>query len=139
MQAQTPQEKVFVIDAKAAGGEGFDVTWPGLRPLVEYVKRQRLRQRGHFDVAGALVLSSKFQQPDARLQELSDQFIGEAGVPASFMEAKVLSEVVNAVRTRPDLRNAVGWSSILTGGRVKLAAFKRELAATDAERVRRGD
>jgi hypothetical protein len=139
MQAQTPQEKVFVVDAKAAGGKGFDVTWPALRALVEYVLRQRNRQRGHLDVSGALVLSSKFQQPDERLQELSNQFLGEAGVPVSFMEANVLSEIVNALRDRSDLRNAIRWSSILTGGRIKLGSFSRDLTAAQTERVRRGD
>jgi hypothetical protein len=139
MQAQTPQEQVLVVDSKAAGGKGFDVTWPALRALVEYVQRQRNRQRGHLEVSGALVVSSKFRQTDKRLQEISNQFLGEARVTASFIEAKVLSDIVNILRDRPDLRNAVRWSSILTGGRIKLETFERELAAAETERVKRGD
>lgn len=138
MQAQTPQEHVLVVDAKAAA-DGFDVTWPSLRALIEYVLRQRNRQRGHLEVTGALVLSSKFQQPPARLQEISNQFLGETRVPVSFMQAKVLSEIVDAVCDRPDMRNAVRWTSILTGGLIRVETFRRELDAADTERVRRGD
>lgn len=135
MQAQTPQEQIEIVDAKAAGGNGFDVTWPALRPLVEYVGRQQARQQGNHIVSGALVVSSKFQQGDVRLQELSNRFLGATRVPISFMDASVLAQIVTALRKRPHIRNAVRWDSILTGGRIKLQTFMNELADAESERI----
>jgi hypothetical protein len=135
MQAQTPQERVEVVDAKAAGGGGFDVTWSALRPLVEYVQRQKVRQQGHLFVSGAIVVSSKFQQDRSRLQQLSNQFLGATQAPVSFMTAEVLGRIVAILRDHPDLRNAIRWDSILTGGLIRLEAFTNELAAAESERI----
>lgn len=138
MQAQLPEEIVLVVDAKAAR-EGFDVTWPSLRALVEYVERQRTRQHGHLEVFGALVVSSGFAQKDERLAELSRQFFGEARVPVSFLDVELLSRIVTVLRERPDMRNAIRWTSILTGGRIRLKAFEDEFSAAQAERIARGE
>ena len=59
MQAHTPQAQIEVVDAKAAGGDGFDVTWPALRALVEYVERQKVRQQGR--LAGVVVADHRSQ------------------------------------------------------------------------------
>lgn len=137
MLAQTPARDVLVVDTKASD-KGFDVTWPKLRPLVEYVKRQQIRQQGQVELFGVLLLSSDFQQSDDRLLKLSQQFWGEVRLPISFIDAQVLSNTVNLFRERPHTRNGMRWNQILTGGRVHLKSVEDELAAVDEERVRNG-
>ena len=44
MVAPLPDFNVIVIDAKATGTE-FDASWPSLRALVEYVNKQKERQK----------------------------------------------------------------------------------------------
>jgi hypothetical protein len=138
IQAQTPQERIVVVDAKAADGKGFNVTWPELRPLIEYVARQKDRQRGQLAVTGALVVSSQFPQPAERLQELSNQFLAETSVPVSFLRAEDLRRVVEVLTANVQARNAIRWNQILKGGLVNIQEFDRELNAVGSERILRG-
>lgn len=137
IQAQTPQERIIVVDAKAAGG-GFDVQWPELRPLIEYVARQKDRQRGQLAVKGALIVSSQFRQPSERLQELSNEFLAETGVPVSFLKAEDLRRIVEVLTANVQARNAIRWNQILKGGLVEIHDFEREMRAVDSERISRG-
>lgn len=138
IQAQTPQERIIVVDAKAAGGDGFDVQWPELRPLIEYVARQKNRQRGQLAITGALMVSSQFRQSRERLQELSNQFLAETGVPVSFLRAEDLGRIVEVLTANIHARNAIRWNQILKGGLVNIQDFDNELSAVDSERISRG-
>lgn len=138
MQAQIPEEAVLVVDAKASKDD-FDATWPNLRALVEYVKRQIARQRGQLIVYGAIVVAQGFSQDDKRLDELSKQFLSETGVPVSFLDATLLMQIVLKLKERPDLRNAIRWKSILTGGRIHFEPFERECESAASERIKRGE
>lgn len=135
MQAQIPTGDVLVVDTKASA-DGFNVTWSELRPLVEYVKRQRDRQCGQVELFGALILSSNFKQKDTRLLELSMRFFGEVRVPLSFIDATILAAIVNLFQERPDVRNGIRWNQIFKGGRIDLSIIKTEMRAVDDERVR---
>lgn len=137
MQAQIPTGEALVVDTKASAG-GFDVTWSELRPLVEYVRRQRVRQRGQVELFGAFILSSNFKQTDDRLSELSLTFFGDVRVPLSFIDATILAATVNLFRERPDARNGIQWNQIFKGGRIHLSAIEKELQAVDDERIKNG-
>ena len=137
MQAQMPTGDVLVVDTKASAN-GFNVTWSELRPLVEYVRHQRVRQRGQVELFGALILSSNFKQNDDRLSELSSKFFAEVRVPLSFIDADVLAATVNLFQKRPDVRNGIHWNQIFNGGRICLSMIKNEMHAVDNERVREG-
>jgi hypothetical protein len=138
MQAQTPGGHILVVDAKATG-EGFDAGWAELRPLVEYVHRQVTRQVGHLPVRGAMVVSSDFQQSEQRLMQISARFLGETGVPLTFLGLDGFLAMINTFRVRSDLRNGVRWEQLFTGGRFSTVDFLAEVEAVGAERVRRGE
>lgn len=137
MQTQMPTGDVLVVDTKASA-DGFNATWPELRPLVEYVKRQRVRQIGQVELFGALISSSDFKQKDSRLLELSLEFSAEAKVPLSFIDANVLATTINLFRKKPNIRNGIRWNQIFKGGRISLSVIKSEMHAVDDERVRNG-
>ena len=137
MQAQMPTGDVLVVDTKASA-DGFNVTWSELRPLVEYVRHQRVRQRGQVELFGALILSSNFKQNDDRLSELASRFFAEVRVPLSFIDADVLAATVNLFQKRPDVRNGIHWNQIFKGGRICLSMIRNEMHAVDNERVRDG-
>lgn len=137
MLAQIPTGPILVVDTKASA-DGFDVTWSELRPLVEYVKQQRVRQCGHANLLGALISSSDFKQSDARLLELCLEFGAEAKVPLSFIDADVLAATINLFRERPDVRNGIHWNQVFKGGRIRLSSIEKELQAVNDERVRKG-
>lgn len=137
IQAQMPTGDVLVIDTKASA-DGFNATWSELRSLVEYVKRQRVRQIGQVELFGALMSSSDFKQKDSRLLELSLEFSTEAKVPLSFIDANVLAATINLFREKPNVRNGIRWKQIFKGGRISLSIIETEMRAVDAERVRNG-
>jgi len=131
--AQVPSSQLLVVDAKAASG-GFDASKGSLRALIEYTKRQKDRQRGHYEVMAALVVSSSFQQADDSLMDVAQWFLGEARVPLSFMDAHLLVALVDRVRAEPRLRNAIRWHQLFTGGRLAQRAIEEEIRAAEAER-----
>jgi hypothetical protein len=133
MIAQVPTEELLVVDAKAASG-GFDVSRDSLRPLVEYTKRQIVRQRGHHRVLAALVISSSFRQDDDGLNGLARWFLGDVRVPLSFAEARLLVTIVDRLKQRPVLRSALRWDQLLTGGRIDERLVVEEIAGAGEER-----
>jgi hypothetical protein len=135
--AMTPDARLIVVDAKAARSP-FDATWGELRPLVEYVQRQRARQQGQPGVAGGLLVSSAFRQPPTALASLAADFLAHTSLPLSFIDSAFLAEVVQQFRRRPELRSAIRWSHILRPGYVALSDFEREFKAAANERVTRG-
>lgn len=62
--AVLPTSDLLIVDTKAAK-DGFDSSWPALRPLMEYVKKQQQRQHGYNAVHSAVVVSSRFTQTSA--------------------------------------------------------------------------
>jgi hypothetical protein len=133
MIAPLPDFNVIVVDAKASAN-GFDATWPSLRPLIEYVNKQKERQQGGGEVIAALVSSSKFLQDDAGLTAVARDFLGETRTPLCFVDAATLSYLVNELRQRSDIRNSVRWNMLFSGGQIKIRDIDREIRATTEER-----
>lgn len=136
--AVLPSLELLVVDAKATGTK-FDASWPHLRALVEYVKKQQSRQQGLNLVQGALVVSAAFKQRDATLQGLSRQFLAETRVPVAFMTAETLAHIVTQLQATVDLRAALAWKRLFAGGLVLPASFDRELNEARAERIRESE
>ena len=132
--AQTPDTRLLVVDSKASG-DLFDASWPNLRPLVEYVKRQQTRQRGEIDVSAALVVAPSFKQDATALAGVAGQFLAETRVPAAFLTATTLVRMVQELRDRPRLRTAVNWANLFCQARLITAdAFDAEITAVERER-----
>lgn len=133
MVAPLPDFDVLVVDAKASAG-GFDVTWPALRPLAEYVRKQKLRQKGGGAVLAALIVSSSFQQDDSRLDGASRQFLGETRTPLCFLTTDTLGELVTGLLKTPDIRPAVSWRHVFDGGLIRWPSLSKEILSATSER-----
>jgi hypothetical protein len=133
MITQIPDGAVLVVDAKATAG-AFSAAISELRPLVEYTRMQRLRQRGHNEVFAAVLVAPAFVQDASGLSGVSKQFLAETGVPAAFLRATLLGQMVMSFSQRPDLRVAIHWRSLFSGGLIETRDFQSELSRADAER-----
>jgi hypothetical protein len=123
------------VDAKAAAN-GFEANWPAFRPLVEYTKKQQQRQQGYNIVHSALVVSSSFCQKAEIQQQLSNSFLAETRVPLTFMTVPMLTDIISRIQTSVDLRTAINWKRIFSGGSVTHNAFSREFTAASSETIR---
>ena len=138
MITQIPDGAVIVVDAKAASGN-FDAAISNLRPLIEYTKVQKLRQRGQNDVFAALVVSSGFKQDGPGLSSISNQFLAEASVPVSFMSAETLAHVIHCHTAKPSMRGAIHWRRLLSAGLITAEQFDQELERAATERYSGGN
>jgi hypothetical protein len=137
MIAQLPDTSLLVIDAKAYES-GIRVTWPVLRPLAEYVNKQKEYQQGRNEIVGALLVSSAFQQDMTALLRPSADFLGETRVPLCFMTAATLAKTIRSLTEAPDLRNSIRWKLAFTGGLITTARIVKELRRTKQERFESG-
>jgi hypothetical protein len=133
MITQIPDGAILVVDAKATAS-AFNASISELRPLIEYTRMQRLRQRGHNEVFAAVLVAPRFEQDAATLNSVSKQFLAEAGVPVAFLMVGLLGLMVTSLSTRPDLRNALHWRALFAGGLVDVRGFQSELSRADNER-----
>ncbi len=133
MITQIPDGAVLVVDAKATAGT-FSASISELRPLIEYARMQRLRQRGHNEVFAAVLVAPAFEQDASGLNGVSKQFLAETGVPVAFLPATLLGQMVTLLSQRPDLRTAVHWRSLFSGGLIDVRDFQSELRRADTER-----
>jgi hypothetical protein len=133
MITQIPEGEILVVDAKATA-TSFDAAFHELRPLVEYTKNQRIRQKGSFEVFGALVISAAFAQDADALAAISREFVSETGIPVAFLLASDLAYFVSILQDQPQTRGAIRWRRIFAGGLVMRNAFDVELTMLNAER-----
>jgi len=136
--AKLPSGEIIVIDAKASEN-GFNAIWPSLRPLVEYTIDQQARQKGQYDVIGSIIVSSIFNQDNAKLHKVSQRFWGETKVPLNFITQKTLSEIVRIFSKRPDARNGINWLQIFNGGIVSIQSIEKEIKHLDELRIRKDE
>ena len=138
MISQTPDQRVLVLDAKAAR-EPFDVQWPELRPIVEYTKAQIERQRGHSDVHGAVLIAKEFAQDGSRLGGLAADFLADVRVPLTFVRAEDLADLVSRLGEEPRLRSSINWGKIFCrGGLIVRRLVDQEIIAARSETYPRG-
>lgn len=133
MITQIPDSAVLVVDAKATAGK-FSASISELRPLIEYTRMQRLRQRGHNEVFAAVLVAPAFEQNAEGLLGVSKQFVAETAVPVAFLQAELLRQMVKSLSHRPDLRVAVHWRALFSGGLVEAGDFQSELRRAETER-----
>ncbi len=136
MLAQLPDGGLEVVDAKASN-EPFVADWSAMRPLVEYVEKQKQRQRGQNDVIGALLVSSSFKQGETALSDLARRFLAETGVPLAFLPSHTLVGMVHRMQVGPHLRGAIRWRLLFAGGLVELATLEREAEQAGNEQYAR--
>jgi hypothetical protein len=136
--AVLPDFDVIVVDAKASSS-GFDAGWDSLRPLVEYVQRQKVRQASGGAVIAALVLSSQFEQDETRLNGVARQFIGETRTSLCFMTASTLAYLVNQLLKQSDTRATIRWKTIFSEGLITEAILQKEINTAAAERCQPRD
>ena len=133
MITRTPDDKIMIVDTKASASK-FNIGGPELRPLIEYVRKQKIRQNGRLEVSAALIVADQFEQDSERLQELSGEFLAETGLPLSFLEVSTLLKIVAAMGKSPRARNIISWAQIFcSGGVVTPDKFNRELSAAVRE------
>jgi hypothetical protein len=132
--AVLPTTELLIVDAKATQAS-FDANWPSLRPLVEYVKKQQQRQQGHNLVHCAAIVSSGFAQPSAALQELSNTFLAETHLPLSFVTGATLNQMVAQLQQSTDIRGAINWKRVFSGGALSSETFDREFKEASNERI----
>lgn len=133
MITKTPDENILVVDAKASGAK-YDVGAPNLRPLVEYVKNQRTRQRGRLEVGGALIVANSFEQAPERLRDIAAEFLADTKVPLAYLEVETLLHMITRCSAKPQSRNTLRWARLFcTVGLITASAFNTELAASDRE------
>jgi|GEM_PF-932164 hypothetical protein len=133
MITQTPDHKVLIIDAKASS-HNYNVGVAKLRPLTEYVKNQKIRQRGRHELSAAILVANQFEQDNERLNELNGTFLSDTGIPLAFLEVNTLLKIVEKMRQQPILRNTLRWARIFcSGGLVKGRLFEQELKAAIEE------
>ncbi len=133
MVAPLPDFNVVVVDAKASSS-GFGANAPALRPLVEYVEKQKLRQSGGGEVIAALVVSSGFVQDEAGLAGVAKEFLGQTRTPLCFITAENLWLLVKTLRDKPDIRGCVRWNMLFSGGLIRSQQIESEIRAVLQER-----
>ena len=133
MITQTSDHKILIIDAKASS-RNYDVGWPELRPLTEYVKNQKIRQRGRLELSAAVIVANQFEQDSKRLTELNGEFISETNIPLTFLEVNSMLKIIEQMKQNPTIRNTLRWGRIFcSGGVVRLRLFEQELEAAIEE------
>jgi hypothetical protein len=133
MITQTSDCKILIIDAKASSGN-YDVGWPELRPLTEYVKNQKIRQRGRLELTAAVLVANHFEQDGERLNELNGEFISETNIPLTFLEVDTMLKIIEQMKQHPTIRNTLRWGRVFcSGGIVKPRLFEQELEAAIEE------
>jgi hypothetical protein len=133
MVAPLPDFNVVVVDAKASSS-GFDVNAPALRPLVEYVEKQKLRQSGGGEVIAGLVVSSRFVQNEEGLANAAKEFLGQTRTPVCFITADNLWLLIRILRDKPDVRRCVRWNMLFSGGLIRSQQIESEIRAVMQER-----
>jgi hypothetical protein len=138
MLASTPDDLIFVVDAKSTKSAGAFFDGRDLRALREYCQRQTKIQRGVDSVGGAIVVAPAFRQDADGLLLASRDFYAETGLAVSYVTATTLADAVDVVRGAVQLRVAVPWKRVFAGGLVTVDSIQTEFEAVRTRRYQDG-
>jgi hypothetical protein len=133
MLALTPDGLLMLVDAKAAAGGLYEVERPKLRPLAEYVSRQRTRQSGGLPLGSALIVAGSFE-PIGSLDTICNDFMSQHQVPLAVLEIETLLILVVSLRDNPSLRTKLRWRHLFyRAGLIRSKSVVDELGAAQSE------
>lgn len=133
MLALTPDDLLMLVDAKAAGEGLYEVERPKLRPLAEYVERQRARQIGAVPVGTALIVAGFFE-PKGSLDGICNDFMAANQIPLALLEVETLLLLVGSCRDMPSLRAKLRWRHLFyRAGLIPLKLVEDELHSARSE------
>ena len=107
----TPDQTVLVLDAKASAS-AYSVNKTDLRPLEDYVRRQRLSQQGQPPVGAALIVASAYKQTSADLLDECMRFQADTAAPLCLLTVDSLLAHIALVKSEPATRNGVHWRQV---------------------------
>lgn len=137
MLASTPDDLILVVDAKStASADGFDGR--NLRALREYCVKQKAAQRGADLVHGAVVVAPTFRQEGDGLLQANREFYAETQLAVSYVSATTLADAVDLVRGQVELRAAVAWKRVFSGGLISTSAVQNEFDSVRGRRYEAG-
>lgn len=108
--ALTHDRALLVIDSKASS-RSYSVNVTALRPLQDYVQKQKLREQGDSQAA-AMLVAKGFKQEGIDLLNECNRFLSETGIPLGLLTVASLLEMIGLARTNPNLRNGVSWKKV---------------------------
>ena len=130
------EDFVSIYDAKAAGGDGYDVTKTTARQFADYVEDFRARYRAFVPrIHSFLVVSTSFKQRKSALVERSRDLHAACGVPLTFITAPALMDIIDMLADYPAARGAVQWSRVMLDVVVDPARVRSELDAIGKDGV----
>jgi hypothetical protein len=134
MITQTPDSIILLVEAKATKSR-YNIGKPQIRPLIDYVKRQNVRQRGCSVIGSVIVIANEFRQKAKRLNALSGEFLAETRFPLAFLRVDDFLKMICQMKKNPTLRNSLRWSHIFcSGGLIRYNIFCHELKTANEER-----
>lgn len=133
MLAMAPTDLLMLVDAKATGSGAYEVERPKLRPLVEYVDRQRTRQSGTVRLGSALIVAGSFE-PAESLDGVCNHFMAESQLPLALLEVETLLLLIAAFRENPVLRTRIRWRHLFfRTGLIAAKLVEEELVSARSE------
>jgi hypothetical protein len=133
--ARSSDGAVIVVDAKASKNP-YGVTMSALRPLIEYVETQRVRQQGLDEVSAALLVANSFEQPPSDLANVGADFLAAARVPLACLQTSTLLKMIELMSISPTSRNKVIWRRVFCRpGLIDEAILAAEVKAANAHSV----
>lgn len=128
------QDFAALFDAKAYA-DGYNVTEDSIRQFKSYVEDFKRRYSSFVTLKSFIVISQKFKQQAAALNQRSQELIAECQVPLAFLTAETLCDVLDAIKQQPNARHSIKWPRIFASPIVQLKHVKAELDTIAADRV----
>ena len=110
--------------------DGYPVSAESSRQFQSYVDDFARRYSAFVPrLHSFIVVSSEFVQQGGALDDRSRELLSKSGVPLSFLRARTLAEIVDALARAPAARHSIDWPRVFSDPVVDTERVKREIAA----------
>ena len=105
---------MILLDSKAYS-KGFDFTADDIKRFASYISDFNQRYAPFFGaIFSFIVVSGKFNDSLNSINNRSEELYKISNCRLSCIESKVLGEIVELIKTKPEIRLSINWKNIFT-------------------------
>lgn len=126
---------MILLDSKAYS-KGFDFSADDIKRFASYISDFNQRYAQFFgSIFSFVVVSGKFNDSINSIENRSDELYKLSNCRLSCIESKVLGEIVELIKTKPEIRLSINWKNIYTETIVEKKLVLKEIKRIEKDKI----
>jgi nucleoside diphosphate kinase len=126
---------MILLDSKAYS-KGFDFSSDDIKRFASYISDFSQRYSSFFgSIFSFVVVSGEFNDSINSIENRSEELYKLSNCRISCIESKILGEIVELIKSRPEIRLSINWKNIFTETMVETKHVLKEIKRIEKDKI----